>query len=599
MTRDTQEDILSRKSDFIRKKVETLADADPDIAKLADEWSEKDLEALIALRDVIAKYPRRMRTSVKVLQGAIDHLDISVSTFYRKRAKYEKHRTLSCLISKPGSGGRGIRRIPVQSEKVIQNAIRNYPKVASNILVSQLIEKAQRDCKKAGTLIPSDNTVRSMIYEHPMFNRSKGRFGGRYAKQQYDAHPEYTPPMSAPLERIQIDHTLVDIIVADSQYRIPLGRPWVTIAIDEYTRAILGFVLSFSSPSATTNAYCMTRVVLPKKPWLDSIGVTFKWLMQGLPYHVYVDNGMDLKANALIWGCLEHGIAQPEHRAPGIPHTGGYIESVIGTFMGKMRLCSSNTTRAWQKKKTTFNPEEKAEMTLQEVEYFLATMIAGDYHTTQRAELDEQTPNARWEKYFDGIDIFGNQTGLIVPQPRLPPNPDRFIMDFLPRKWRTIRNSRVNMHGMSYWSEALRYIIRSNDAREYEFRWSHQDVSSIYWKDPKSGQFIKIQNRHGHKGPIELYAWKLARARLVELGKDPKDEEARFRAYEEIEEMQRQASIAKKNTKGAKSHRKKQENMTALKPIKVDQPPTKESSKATGGADIFSPSRSARIVTKE
>jgi len=39
-----------------------------------------------------------------------------------------------------------------------------------------------------------------------------------------------------PLEVVQMDHTQVDVIVVDEQSRRPIGRPWITLAIDMFTR---------------------------------------------------------------------------------------------------------------------------------------------------------------------------------------------------------------------------------------------------------------------------------------------------------------------------------------------------------------------------
>lgn len=148
---------------------------------------------------------------------------------------------------------------------------------------------------------------------------------------------------------------------------------------------------------------------------------------------------------------------------------------------------------------------------------------------------------------------------------------------------------------MSYWSESLRHIIRSNDARKYEFRWSHQDISFIYWKDPRSGQFVPIQNRHGRKGPIELSMWKLAGQRLKELGKDTKDEEQRFRALDELEGIRRSASIAQKKSKPARSHRKSAENQEALPSLNVVEDPAAPA--LPEADDDFVPKRSSQIRT--
>jgi putative transposase len=40
---------------------------------------------------------------------------------------------------------------------------------------------------------------------------------------------------------VQIDHTEIDIIVVDELTRTPLpGRPWLTLAIDVFSRVVTG-----------------------------------------------------------------------------------------------------------------------------------------------------------------------------------------------------------------------------------------------------------------------------------------------------------------------------------------------------------------------
>jgi putative transposase len=47
-----------------------------------------------------------------------------------------------------------------------------------------------------------------------------------------------------PMEVLQIDHTPVDVIVVDQRKRLPIGRPWLTLAIDVRTRMVAGFHVS-------------------------------------------------------------------------------------------------------------------------------------------------------------------------------------------------------------------------------------------------------------------------------------------------------------------------------------------------------------------
>jgi transposase InsO family protein len=90
------------------------------------------------------------------------------------------------------------------------------------------------------------------------------------------------------LELIQIDHTLADVIVVDSRYRKPIGRPWLSVAIDVATRCVLGVHIALEARSALAVALAEFRnwlsllapdsidhskdpVWLPSEIWEDSL----------------------------------------------------------------------------------------------------------------------------------------------------------------------------------------------------------------------------------------------------------------------------------------------------------------------------------------
>lgn len=98
-----------RKSDFTRKTVSVLPDAEADIS----DRSEAELQWAEELRSLILKHPIGGRSPNKIIEKdlAIKNLGISFSTFKRKRRIFEEEQTLSSLFSKSSSGGRGKRRI--------------------------------------------------------------------------------------------------------------------------------------------------------------------------------------------------------------------------------------------------------------------------------------------------------------------------------------------------------------------------------------------------------------------------------------------------------------------------------------------------------
>jgi len=94
------------------------------------------------------------------------------------------------------------------------------------------------------------------------------------------------------MDLVQIDHTWMDVVVVDREWRLPIGRPWLTLAIDVASRAVAGFSVSLEAPWALSVSLVLSHAVSPKAPWLaDRELQNLDWPMGGLPRIIQVDNG--------------------------------------------------------------------------------------------------------------------------------------------------------------------------------------------------------------------------------------------------------------------------------------------------------------------
>jgi len=197
-----------------------------------------------------------------------------------------------------------------------------------------------------------------------------------------------------PLSIVQIDHTLVDVIIVDSITREPIQRPWLTLAIDVHSRCVPGFHLSLEPPCATSVALCIAHAVLPKEGSLGALGIDVSWPIYGLPQRLHLDNAREFRSEALRRGCEQYGIAL-DYRPVRTPHYGGHIERLIGTMMGKVHLLPGSTfsdVRA----KGDLDPAKSAAMTLDELQRWLVHAIAGEYHNTVHRTI-HRPPLAAWQ----------------------------------------------------------------------------------------------------------------------------------------------------------------------------------------------------------
>ena len=117
---------------------------------------------------------------------------------------------------------------------------------------------------------------------------------------------EYTA--SRPLEVVQIDHTQVDVIVVDEQSREPIGRPWITLAVDVLTRMVAGFHLGLDAPSRVSIGLCLLHAVYDKTAWTAERGIDAPWPVAGLPAALQADNGSDFHSRAFVRACRNQGI---------------------------------------------------------------------------------------------------------------------------------------------------------------------------------------------------------------------------------------------------------------------------------------------------
>jgi len=61
----------------------------------------------------------------------------------------------------------------------------------------------------------------------------------------------------------------MDVHAVDDETLEPIGRPTFTVAIDDFTRCVLGFFLTLLPPSALAAAQCLQRMRFPKEAETD------------------------------------------------------------------------------------------------------------------------------------------------------------------------------------------------------------------------------------------------------------------------------------------------------------------------------------------
>ena len=83
-------------------------------------------------------------------------------------------------------------------------------------------------------------------------------------------------------------------MIVDDINRQPIGRPYITVAIDVFSRCLIGMIVTLEAPSAVSVDLCLAHVVCDKRPWLERLGVDVNWPMSEKPLSLYLDNVLTL-----------------------------------------------------------------------------------------------------------------------------------------------------------------------------------------------------------------------------------------------------------------------------------------------------------------
>lgn len=494
----------------------------------------------------LAERPERTRVDAEATAAA---LGFDVSFVYKLLARHLADPRVTSMLR--GRRGRRAGDLVLASEveEVTQAAIDEVFLSRRRPRVSDLVTEIRRRCWALGLARPSRKAIQNRI-DKRVASEVLGKREGRKAARDRFAPAAGSLDVPWPLALVQIDHTLVDVMVVDSTTRKPIQRPWLTLAIDVYSRCIAGFHLALDPPSATSVALCLTHAALPKAGWLMARGVSNEWPVEGVPERLHLDNAKEFHSDALKRGCEQYGVGV-DYRPVRTPHYGGHIERLIGTMMGKVHLLPGTTFSNVQAK-GEWDPERTAAMTLEEIERWLAHAIVGVYHRELHRGIGS-TPLAAWER-----GIFGDakRPGRGAPVPVA--DPRRFLLDFLPFERRLVRREGVFLHSIGYWSDVLRTWI--GERERMMVRYDPRDLSRVHLLAP-DGCYYDLSYRDLGRPAISLWEHRLALKRLRQEGRAQVDEQAIFEAIEAMRGIADRASASSKLARRQRERRPQQASL--------------------------------------
>lgn len=523
--------------------------AERDLALYSEEeWAEGQ-RRLAILKPLVAK-PVRSRSDVEALAA---QAGVHFTTLYKWLKAYLISGHVSALV--PAKAGRkvGTRMLTPEQEEVIRSSIEDKYLSQDRGTAQDVVEEVEKRCKRLRIGVPNHNTVRTRIRDLPKAATLRKRGLRDDARDQYQPIRGAFPGADHPYSVVQIDHTPANVIVVDEVSRLPIGRPYLTLAIDVKTRMVVGLYLSMDPPSAVAVGICLSQAICTKREYLATLGVGGDWPVWGVMGKVHCDNAKEFRSRTLMLACEDYGI-DLQYRMKKTPHYGGHIERLMGTA-AKIFLGLPGKTFSNPKQRKGYDSEQKAAMTLREVEAYFVDYIVNKYHKGLHSALS-MTPLAAWER-----GLLGTQDTLGIGLQPIPEDPTRVQLDFMPYEERTIQRYGYQLDKIHYYDHVLdRYINSTDDEtktkRKFIVRRDPRDISVTYFLDPADNRYTAIKYRNSGHPAVSLWEINAAAAALKEQGLKDVNEDQLF---ETVDRLRQRVDDAVKATKGAKAARRSAE----------------------------------------
>jgi putative transposase len=177
---------------------------------------------------------------------------MSLRTVQRWLKQYQQG-GLFALCRKPRSD-RGTRRVlSLESVQLIEALALQKPRLS----IAAISRKVAEIAKQQGSQAPAYDLVHDIVRQMDPALLTLVHEGNKVYSETFELL--YRREAEAPNAIWQADHTLLDIVLKDDKGQAK--KPWLTVIIDDYSRAVAGYMLSFDAPSALHTALILRQAI--------------------------------------------------------------------------------------------------------------------------------------------------------------------------------------------------------------------------------------------------------------------------------------------------------------------------------------------------
>ncbi len=500
------------------------------------------IEPLLNLPDKVRH--RAVHELAQNMKGVVDHSGKkfpSASTIFRWIKLVQVKKTKFALApDNESKGAPGVHKLNTASDTIIEQVINEIFLVPEKCSARDVHYEVERRVERDNSMrssqsqleIPSYATVARRVAEIDPRKLYEAKHGKR-ATELYFAQIGKSEIVNSVLERVEIDHTILDVIVAGTKARLRF-----TEAFDVCTKNVLGWDIGFDPPGFEAVQSCLFHALLPKTDMKERYGTVNDYLPYGCPTTLVVDNGLDFVGKDLLDSCylLDIDLAR---MPPGTPQYKGGVERFHRTLEERVIHPMPGTTFSNPQQRGDYDSVSQAVVTVDEIDTLIARFIVDDYSQSFHEGLGA-IPAKEWERK--------TRFGFT---PNLPPNV-RDLKIMLGRVTeRTIQASGISFKGWRYNCADLGSLRDRLDGKKVKIKYHSSDIGCLYVLDPFEKHYIDVPvlPHQGYEPGMSL--WK--RLIMKQLKNDSEDKEdtlaiaqARYRQRNTIQDAGKQKKLATK-----------------------------------------------------
>lgn len=363
---------------------------------------------------------------------------VSERTVRRWVADYQRD-GLAGLVRSSRTDRGSHRVISVEAQQLIEGLALQKPPPTVRAIHRRLVGLAE----EKGWTVPGYTVVKEVVRGLSPAMVMLAHEGTKQYQETYDLI--HRREASRPNEIWQADHSPLKIYLLDDEGKP--ARPWVTVIIDDYSRAVIGYFLTFKAPSILNTSLALRQAIWRKG---DP-----RWPMCGIPGTFYTDHGSDFtsihleQVSADLKMSLVFSIA-------GQPRGRGKIERFFQSVT-QLLLCD---LPGYAPRKSSVPPTSGL-LTMQEFESRFHEFLMATYHHRVHSETGT-TPLARWE------------AGGFLPQ--MPESLEELDLLLLTvAKTRKVRQDGIHFQGLRYLDLTLAAYV----GEDVTIRYDPRDIAEI------------------------------------------------------------------------------------------------------------------------